>query len=335
MEMHDMKKSLLALAVLGAFAGVASAQSSVTMYGRVDLAGVKFSGSDLKQINNGSGSRLGVRGVEDLGGGLSAIFNIEHRFNADTGAETDPNRFWFGRSIVGLQGGWGSVTLGREYTLSHSFSQNAWDPWGHDTVVAAAFPVAASTSNLSGTIGLTRLGIATARNDSAVTYKYSMGGFSFGGQIAEGTDTITQVQNKPWNAGVRYQAGPIDAAFAYEETGAEAAAKARMYMIDGSWNFGILKTGLWFAQGKTSADIERRSYAFSITAPLGAGEARAIIGRVEQDSSNGWDTANTLGGLGYHYNLSKRTTVYADYVRNTGHYVESKDGYDLGIKHNF
>ena len=80
-----MKKSLLALAVLGAFAGAASAQSTVTLYGRVDLSFAKNIGSEDKDIHNGSGSRLGVRGVEDLGGGLKALFQIEHRFNADTG----------------------------------------------------------------------------------------------------------------------------------------------------------------------------------------------------------------------------------------------------------
>ncbi len=83
-----MKKSLLALAVLGAFAGVASAQSSVTLYGRVDLSAGKGAGVEQNSLANGSGSRFGVRGVEDLGGGLQALFNIEHRFNADTGAQT-------------------------------------------------------------------------------------------------------------------------------------------------------------------------------------------------------------------------------------------------------
>ena len=99
-----MKKSLLALAVLGAFAGAASAQSSVTLYGRVDLSLAKNIGSDAKGVQNGSGSRLGFRGVEDLGGGMKAIFNIEHRFNADTGELTNAAKFWQGRSIVGLEG---------------------------------------------------------------------------------------------------------------------------------------------------------------------------------------------------------------------------------------
>ena len=120
-----MKKSLLALAVLGAFANAASAQSSVTMYGRVDLSVGKPIGTANKGMFNGSGSRLGMRGVEDLGGGLKGIFNIETRFDADTGAAQNfglttvnpagtaglANRFWGARSIVGVAGGVNTVLV--------------------------------------------------------------------------------------------------------------------------------------------------------------------------------------------------------------------------------
>jgi len=151
-----MKKSLIAFAALATIAGTASAQSSVTLYGRVDLSVGKYAGTEAKTMTNGSGSRFGVRGVEDLGGGLSAFFNIENRYDADTGAQQgavsttrncvtaagaivanqtagqantfaacpagstanavtgQANRFWGGRSIVGLQGGFGKITLGRE-----------------------------------------------------------------------------------------------------------------------------------------------------------------------------------------------------------------------------
>jgi len=82
-----MKKSLIAFAALATIAGTASAQSSVTLYGRVDLSVGKYAGTEAKTMTNGSGSRFGVRGVEDLGGGLSAFFNIENRYDADTGAQ--------------------------------------------------------------------------------------------------------------------------------------------------------------------------------------------------------------------------------------------------------
>jgi len=135
-----MKKSLLALAVLGAFAGAASAQSSVTLYGRVDLSLARPLGSSDLMMQNGSGSRFGVRGTEDLGGGLKALFQIEHRFCADSGftgaggvcsATTAGNfRHWNGRSILGLSSGPHTVHLGRDYTPAFLWGHLLADPWG-------------------------------------------------------------------------------------------------------------------------------------------------------------------------------------------------------------
>lgn len=214
-----MKKSLIVLAVLGAFTSVASAQSSVTIYGRVDLSVNKPVNSKSKGITNGSGSRLGFRGVEDLGGGLSAFFNVEHRFDADTGgsqnfpagnagceagavpcAATDKtngfNRFWGARSIVGLQGGFGKITLGREYTTAFLGSQLIADPWGWDTVVSA-IPALDPGVNTGLNQALTGGNIARVRNDSSLTYNFSAAGFSLGAQIAEATDAINGFDKKP------------------------------------------------------------------------------------------------------------------------------------------
>lgn len=139
-----MKKSLLAVAVAAALPAFAQAQSSVTMFGILD-ASVEYSnddansaynaasgssaasfvrGEDTIRLNSGhqSGSRFGVRGVEDLGGGLKAIFTIEHRLNVDTGNtagggfNTGNGSFWNGQAWVGLQAGWGQLTAGRQYS---------------------------------------------------------------------------------------------------------------------------------------------------------------------------------------------------------------------------
>jgi predicted porin len=134
-----MKKSLLAVAVAAALPAFAQAQSSVTLYGLVDAA-IEYSNdsangapgeSGLRLINGGqTGSRFGIRGVEDLGGGLKAVFAIEHRLNVDTGetgggnittlpgvaASGQNNKFWNGQAFVGLQAGWGQITAGRQYT---------------------------------------------------------------------------------------------------------------------------------------------------------------------------------------------------------------------------
>lgn len=315
-----MKKSLLALAALTAFAGAASAQSSVTLYGRVDLSGAKNMGSDAKGIQNGSGSRLGVRGVEDLGGGLQALFNIEHRFNADTGAMSDPSRMWGGRSLVGLQGGFGQVVFGREYTTAFLGSQLLADPWGWDTIV-----VPLNTAITGGAI-------ARVRNDSSLTYRISASGFSFAAQIAEATDTINRFQNKPFNFSLGYASGPIAVGMGYESTGQEAAAKAKWTTIHGSYNLGMVKLGGLYGTGNTAADADHRSWLLTAVAPMGAGEFRASYGRLKNKTAN-VDAAKGFA-LGYHYSMSKRTTLYVDLARNTALPTE-KSGYDVGIKHNF
>jgi predicted porin len=329
-----MKKSMLALAVLGAFAGAAVAQSSVTLYGRVDLAVGKGVGTGSKALNNGSGSRLGFRGVEDLGGGTSAFFNIEHRFNADTGAMTDAARMFGGRSIVGLQGGFGKVTLGREYTTAFLGSQLVADPWGWDTVVSG-------TPGTGLNQAITGGGIARVRNDSSVTYNMAAAGFSFGAQIAEGNDTINTFQARPVNFAVGYAAGPLSLGFGYERTGLEAAATAKWTTINGAYNLGAVKLGAFYGTGNTHLNAKHKSYMFTAVAPMGQGELRASFGKLTADPAGAaprTDAAKGFG-LGYHYALSKRTTLYTDYVRNTAPApfvpLGEKSGYDFGIKHNF
>ena len=101
-----MQRTLITAALLGGFAGLAGAE--VTLYGRVDLSiAQRANAADNTELRNGSGSRLGVRGSEDLGGGLKAVFGLEHRFDADNGAAGDP--FWGGKSVVGLAGSFGTV----------------------------------------------------------------------------------------------------------------------------------------------------------------------------------------------------------------------------------
>lgn len=321
-----MKKSLLALAVLGAFAGAASAQSSVTLYGRVDLSLAKNIGLNVPsfEMQNGSGSRLGVRGVEDLGGGLKAFFNIEHRFNADTG--TNPNaRFWHGRSLVGLEGGFGKVSLGREYTPAFLLSQLVADPWGWDTVAA----------NSRATGGL----IATVRADNSITYNFAASGFSFGAQVAlkEGGD------KHGFSLGGQYAAGPLVVGAGYERP--VNTVDTNWTTLNGSFDLGMVKIGGLFGTGKLGGS-KHRSWLLSATAPIGGGELRAAIGQVRNSSAD--VTASRQFSLGYHYALSKRTTVYADLV-NDKKYVDflagrpgapanpdkTKTGFDVGIKHNF
>jgi predicted porin len=299
----------------------------VTLYGRVDLSFNERMAQNTQSIENGSGSRLGLRGSEDLGGGLAAIFNIEHRFNADTGvngagdpkASTSAVRFWSARSIVGLKSAnFGQVVLGREYTTSFLGSQLINDPWGWDTVVADA------------TATLTGAGIAKVRNDSAITYNLSLGGFSFGAQYAEATDSISQFQDNPYNFSLGWAGGPFSVNFGYEVTGERIVDDAKVMTIGGAFNFGAFKVGASYADGTTALGLDSSAWMLTGTWVLGQGEFRAMYGERELGNT----TTHKSFGLGYHYALSKRTTIYTDYVTNS-ELNNNKNGYDFGIKHNF
>ena len=330
-----MKKSLIVLAALGAFASVASAQSSVTLYGRVDLSIAKPAGGSAKNMQNGSGSRFGVRGVEDLGGGMSAFFNVEHRFDADTGASSDPARFWFGRSLVGLQGGFGKVTLGREYTTAFLGSQLSADPWGWDTVATdITVSITGGGRGTNSGAGITR--VAAVRNDSSLTYNFAAAGFSFGAQIAEATDTINGFAKKPVNFSLGYAAGPFMVAMGYERTGREGAGTEKWTTFNGSFNLGAVTLGAFYGSGNNAANDDRKGYMFTAVAPMGQGEFRAAYGKLSNDLAGAGAKSDIAKGfaLGYHYSLSKRTTLYTDFSRNTARAAD-KTAYDFGIKHNF
>src|SRR5206468_9152573 len=131
-----MKKSLLALAVLGAYAGVASAQSSVTLFGTLDVGPkyLKNSGRarQLSEQTDGiNSSELRFQGIEDLGGGLKAGFNVRSGMNPDTG--TANAKFWNRRSTVSLYSNAGELRLGRDYVPTF-WTQALFDPFGFNGI---------------------------------------------------------------------------------------------------------------------------------------------------------------------------------------------------------
>jgi predicted porin len=308
-----MKKTLIALAAVAA-TGAVFAQSSVTAYGRVDLSLARNVGSDTTVMQNGSGSRLGFRGNEDLGGGLKALFQIEHRFNADTGEQTSATKYWAGRSIVGLSGGFGTIQFGRDYSPAFLYSQLAADPWGWDTVAA----------NSRATGGA----IAPVRNDNAMTYIWSGAGLTVAAQAALKENAEGATKN-PVALAVRYANGPIMAAVAHDRT----ATGGKWTTVNGSYDLGAVKLGALFGTGTTAADHDHDSYLLTAVAPLGAGELRFSVGQLKDKTAD--VVASRQIGLGYHYSLSKRTTVYVDVVNDNKRTETNKTGVDFGLKHNF
>ena len=348
-----MKKSLLALAAIAAVSGSAFAQSSVTIYGQIDQGvGQQSESVKNREVLAGSANRLGFRGVEDLGGGLKAFFEFQHRFSADTGVAN--GTFWDGKSFVGLQTAFGSVYLGREDNPAYALSQAAGDPWGTDTV-------AQNTTILNGRIG-------TNRYANSVNYRGTFGGFTFGAQIAEadGTKAQSTGADRPWSVAAVYTGGPFTIGVGHENP---ADADAQWTTINGAWDFKFVKLIGLYGFGDTGLNTpnptgpnvngvafptnirnfnslgrndERTAFIIGLTAPIGNGELKASYGQLENENSiTGAKTKlDKQWGLGYHYALSKRTTIYADVVQEDGDIVKTygqleKTGYDIGIKHKF
>lgn len=204
-----MKKSLLALAVLGAFAGAAQAQSSVTIYGIVDT-GVVYSSKVVNAAANGTGSkfelksgvvqgsRLGFKGVEDLGGGLSAVFNLEAGFANDTGAQSVAGNLFNRKSVVGLAGGFGTVLLGRQTDFADTISAytsvadfgGVTNNVGHNLDRLQGFrtnnSVSYTTNNLSGFTGNVTYGFGEQAGQTSAGQSFGLGGKYENGPLALG-----------------------------------------------------------------------------------------------------------------------------------------------------
>jgi len=307
-----MPRFLLAAALIGTLSSVAEAQ--VTLYGRIDLSlAQQADAAKNTELRNGSGSRLGLRGTEDLGGGLKAVFQIEHRFNADTGGTG--TRFWDGKSIVGLEGGFGLVTMGREDNPAYTYSQNPADPWGSDTV-------ASNGSIVSGRIG-------TNRYSDALNYRYSSGGFTFGGQITEGNG----LDDRPYSLGLAYAGGPFRLGLGVENPG---NADDHWVTVSGSCNVGAFALRGLIGHGTDANGQEHLSWLLAATTRIGAGEWRASYGQLKNKDLD--VVADKQFALGYHHAMSKRTTLYADLIHETRDNMPAnrqRIGWDLGIKHNF
>jgi predicted porin len=210
-----MKKISLAILLMAGGSGTAMAQSSVTLYGIVD-EGIMFNnnartGQQYALVSGSeSGSRWGLRGTEDLGGGLSTIFVLEGGFNSSTGA-LGQNGDIFGRqAYVGLAAPtWGQVLFGRQYPTAYDYvgALTAASQWALGGAGFGAHP--ADLDNLDGTY----------RVNNAVKYKSpSFGGFSFGGTYSFGGIAGDFSRNQIYSLAVGYSMGPLTAAASYTNT---------------------------------------------------------------------------------------------------------------------
>ncbi len=209
---YPMKKSLLALAALGAFASAAQAESSVTLFGLIDT-GINYVNnvatndggkSQLKLTSGGlQGSRWGLRGAQDLGNGLKAIFTLESGFDVNNGTQSQENRIFGRQAFVGLSGDFGTVTIGRQY----------------DSIADFVSPLAAS-GRWEGSFAahpgdLDNFNNTRRVNNSIKYVSNSYEGLSFGGLYSNNGTAGKRSDGQIWSAGVGYANGPIALGAAY------------------------------------------------------------------------------------------------------------------------
>ena len=360
-----MKRTVLAVATLAATAA-ANAQSSVTIFGIVDVA-ITYgtasgtgAASRLQLTNSGyNSSRLGFRGTEDLGGGMSASFWLESGVNNDngTGQATNTNNQATGgavagigggqgltfnrRSTVSLAGSMGELRLGRDYTPQY-WNIGLFDPLGNLGVGA------------SQTLNSIITGSTAVRSSNGISYflPATLGGIY--GQVShylgENSRTGAATDKDGTGTGVRlgYASGPFNVAVAVSRT-KYAAGDVKQDNIAGQWDFGVAKLLAqvsWDESGTTKA----RGWVAGALIPVGPGEVRVGYSRYRIDlASTNVDPSTGKIAVSYVHNLSKRTALYATAAQLSnkngssqtlggtvaGGPNQKSTGFDFGLRHAF
>ncbi|WP_287914241.1 porin [Comamonas sp.] len=314
-----MKKSLIALAVL-ASSGAAMAQSSVTLYGVVDtsIAYVKGQENVNGMLNSGNAtSRLGFRGVEDLGNGLKAEFVVEGELQPDDGTAGGLN--FKRQSTVGLISNFGQVRLGRALTASYN---------------------AVSRYDLFGTVGLgstlawagSQTGYQNRSNNmiSYISPKFS--GFGVGVDYGFGEQESNR-DARYAGIGATYDNGPLSLGLGYDKQNnglvVGGANDLTTWQLGGSYDLSVVKLVGFYKETKykeiaTGGSDKLKTWNLGVSAPVGAaGVVKATYNNYKLSDSS--EKAQQFS-LGYVHSLSKRTALYGTYA-----YLKNKNGADFAL----
>lgn len=311
-----MKKSLLALSVLAAFAGVAHAQSAVTVYGVVDMAiqHQNHDGAITKSktaLDSGiqSGSRLGFKGTEDLGNNLKANFLLEMGILADTGKSQGD--LTFGRqAYVGLSGDFGAVNLGRQYAPIF-IAVDTIDPWDAGFIGGKA-----GEGTSSG--GILTVFETPFRTDNTINYTTNnLGGFTGSAAYTFGEKAGGSSVSRQMGLSGTYAAGPVTATLAYHRANDVVIAgnDKKSAFLGGIYDFGVAK--LHAAIGRTTSDLDtsdHKDWMIGTTVPFGAAALLASYTRIDNKVPGAVGKSNQIA-VGGTYSLSKRTNLYTSFSR--------------------
>lgn len=329
-----VKRSLIAGAVL-ATAGVASAQT-VTIFGRIDsgfqyTSKVAGSGDSLSELHNGGilPSIWGFKGSEDLGGGLKAVFNLEGDFDSGTGGSrfgggTTINGIFGRQANVGLSGDWGTVLLGRMYSVA-LIAELGTEPRGYKESLSGLLSYAAVQLPDGNALGGNNFGGIFTSN--AVAYSGAFGPVNVGVSYGFGEQAGDNSQGRTLALGVSYS-GPVVLSFSYqgiEGIGAGTQAETKRYGVGVAVPLGDFTIKSLYHRGTQddAAGVEvGKTDNFGIGADFrwNPQNTATIAYYYGKDKVNTDDKTKTLV-LSNDYALSKRTTLYGQFA-----YVDANAG---------
>ncbi len=303
-----MKKTAIAIAALVA-SGASFAQSSVTLYGIADVFVGKVKGASAQLVNGGvSGSRWGLKGNEDLGGGMNAVFNFEQAVDLTTGAAAGFNR----QANVGFESGMGTVKLGRSYTALDDMFGAANS--GFDSALSAnAIWQNGYTASANAQLYYATPEFAGFKAAASTQLK---------GNVGIGTGKLTTFN-------VTYAGGPIYAGLGFEDD----AVGQKGTMLNGSYDLGVAKLLGSYYTTKPKVGVRTNSFQLGADIPVSS-MLTVSVGYASSKVSGG---AKDSGfGVAAAYSLSKRTTVYAGFrAESRKSAIPDGDVYAVGIKHTF
>jgi len=365
-----MKKTLIVGAVLTAFAATASAQqaSSVTLYGIMDVnvaqsktfgsaatPSTTVTGMNVYNPTNPRGSRWGLRGSEDLGGGMRGIFQVESGINPENGAQGDSVRLFNRHAWVGLAGGFGELTIGRQETMHRVLNNLNFND------VATEGELSVTTSNS----GLQLMQNFGTRVDNAVRYTSPvMSGVQLRVQQAMGHRVNASTNGML----LTYSKGPLRAALAYEYyDGAGVTGLDRwnqVTTVSGQYNLGFATVALGYqTTDRLLASAAPNTLTTAATLPTHKAYNIGVIYPVTKELSlrvqytesqtsvpttpGAADRTYGRTGVSARYTLSPRTYLYLAYTEKkidltpgvaaqvTSNATANKNSLGLGISHAF
>ncbi len=311
---------------------LASAQSSVNIYGIADLgirhtSGMTAANAPSPSSSNGvsSGvdntSRFGLRGREDLGGGLQAVFNLETGLNLDTGTQANATKFFDRAAIVGLGGTWGTVTAGRQTNLLAD-AISPVDPVGMR--FASFNPNIATTALSSHGLGI-EYGPAGAnsgsyRLDNSLKYVGRFGRVTARAMYGFGENAAGANLQSSRGAGIAYAAGDLTLSGAYQNFKSPAGLDLDAATLGAAYQLGSFKltanTGRSKAETTAAARTVQRVHSLGGTwAATSALDLTASVYRLERSRTGFGDDGYTRAILFAEYKLSRRSKLYAELDR--------------------